>query len=51
MLGILKKSSQTEDRFTAILDLQNNEERILFQTWNRQLGRKFSEQTFSGIFD
>ena len=34
MLKILKKSSKTGDRFAAISDLQNNEERVLFQTGN-----------------
>ena len=37
MLEILKKSSKTGDRFLAVSDLQNNEERVLFQTGNRQL--------------
>ena len=33
MREILKESSKTGDRFTAILDLQNNEERVLFLAW------------------
>ena len=37
MLEILEKSSKTGDRFTAISNLQNNEERVLFQTGNKQL--------------
>ena len=37
MLEILKKSSETGDRFTAISDLQNNEEHVSLQTGNRQL--------------
>ena len=37
MPGILKKSTKTGDQCTAISDLQNNEERVLLQTWNRQL--------------
>ena len=47
MPEILKKSSKTGDKFTAISDLQNNEERVLFQVGNRQLNRKFSEQVYS----
>ena len=46
MLKILKKSSKTGGRFTAISDLKNNEERILFQTGNKQLSRKLSEQAY-----
>ena len=42
MLDILKKSSKTRDQFTAISDLQNNEERVLFQAGNRILSRRFS---------
>ena len=41
MPEILKKSSKTGDQFTAISDLQSNEERVLFQAWNRQPSRKF----------
>ena len=37
MSEILKKSSVTGDRFTAISDLQSNVERVLFQAGNRQL--------------
>ena len=43
MPEILKKSSKTGDQFTAISDLQNSEERVIFQAENRQLSRKFSE--------
>ena len=32
-----KKSSKTVDQFTAISDLQDNKEHVLFQTANRQL--------------
>ena len=46
MLEILKESSKTGDRFTAISDVQNDEERVLFQDGNRQLSRKFSEQVY-----
>ena len=41
---ILKKSSKTGDRFTAIPDIQNNEERVLFQAGNSQLCQKFPEK-------
>ena len=41
---ILKKSLRTRDRFTAISDLQNNEERVLFQAGNRQLSQQFPEK-------
>ena len=34
MSEILKKSSKTGDQFTAISDLQNNEEHVLFQAGN-----------------
>ena len=34
MLEIFKMSSKTGDRFTAISDLQNKEECVLFQTGN-----------------
>ena len=44
MLEIFKKSSKAGDRLTATSDLQNNEERVLFQAGNRQLSRKFSEK-------
>ena len=37
MPEILKKLSKTGDQFTAISDLQNNEERVLLQVGNRQL--------------
>ena len=47
MPEILKKSSKTGDRFTAILDLQNNVEHILFQAGNRQLSQKFPEKASS----
>ena len=49
MPEILKKSSRTGDQFTAISDLQNNEERVLFQSGNRQLSRKFQEQVDSPL--
>ena len=42
-----KSRKKTGDQFTAISDLQNNEERVLFQVGNRQLSRKFSEQVYS----
>ena len=35
MPEILKESSKTEDRFTAIPDLQNNEERVLNSGWEK----------------
>ena len=47
MAEILKKSSKTEDRFTATSDLQNNEEHALFRAGNRQLSQKFPEQVYS----
>ena len=47
MPEILKESSKTGDQFTAISDLQDNEERVLFQVGNRQLSGKFSEQVYS----
>ena len=47
MPEILKKSSKTGNRFTAITDFQNNKDPVLFQTGNRQLSRKFSEQLYS----
>ena len=48
MPDILKMSSKAGDQFTAISDLQNNEERALFQAENsRQVSRKFSEQVYS----
>ena len=43
---ILKKSSKTGDRFTAISDLQNNEERALFHAGNKQLSQKFPEKVY-----
>ena len=47
MTDILKKSSKTWDRFTAIPDLQNNEEHVLFQAGNSQLSQKFPEKVYS----
>ena len=48
MPEILKKSSKIGDQFTAISDLQNNVERVLFQVRNRQLSRRrFSERVYS----
>ena len=47
MPEILKKLSKTGDRFTAISDLQNNEEHVLFLAGNRQLSQKFLEQVYS----
>ena len=44
---IPKKSSKTRDRFTGILDLQNNEERVLSQVGNRQLSQEFQEKVYS----
>ncbi len=35
MSEILKKSSKTGDRYTAISNLQNNEERVSFQPGNK----------------
>ena len=45
MPEILKRLSRARDRFTVISNLQNNEERVLFQAENRQLG-KLSEQVY-----
>ena len=45
MLEILKMSSKTGDRFTAVSDLQNNEECVLFQTGNRQLHKSFQNKS------
>ena len=47
MPEILNKSSKIGDQFTAISDLQDNEERVLFQVGNRQLNQKFSGQVYS----
>ena len=47
MPEILKKSSKTGDQYSTISDLQDNEERVLFQAGNGQLNRKFSEQVHS----
>ena len=47
MPEILKKFSKTGDRFTAISDLQNNEDRVLFQAEDRQLRQKFPEKVYS----
>ena len=44
MREILKKSSKTGDRFTAVSDLKNNEERVLFQAANRQRSQKFPDK-------
>ena len=46
MLEIFKWLLKTGDRFTAISDLQKNEERVLIQAGNRQLTWKFSEQVY-----
>ena len=46
MPEILKKLSKTGDRFAAISDLRNNEERVLFQAVNRQLSQTFSEHAY-----
>ena len=46
MSEILKKSSKTGDQFTAISDLQNNEERVLFQAGNDN-----SVESFQRNFD
>ena len=40
------KRRQIGDRFTAISDLQNNEERVLFQAGNRQLSQKFPKTVY-----
>ena len=47
MREVLKKSPKTEDRFTAISDLQNNEESVLYQSGHRQLSKNFLEQAYS----
>ena len=47
MPEILKKSSKTRVQFTAISDLQNNVEHVLFQVGNRQLSRSLSERVYS----
>ena len=47
MPEILKKSSKTGVQFTAISDLQNNVEHVLFQVGNRQLSRRLSERVYS----
>ena len=44
---ILKNSSKTGDRVTAISNLQNNEKRVSFQPGNRQPIRKSSKQFYS----
>ena len=44
MQEILKMSSKTGDQFTAISDLQDNVEHVLFQDGNRQLSQKFPEK-------
>ena len=44
---ILKKSSKTGDRFTAISDLQNNVRCVLFMAGNTQLSQKFPEKVYS----
>ena len=41
---ILQKLSKTREQFTAISDLQNNEELVLFQAGNRQLSQNFPEK-------
>ena len=46
MLEILKKSSKLRDLRTAISDLQNNEERVLFQAGTPHLSPKSSEQVY-----
>ena len=46
MPEILKKSSKTGDRFTAI-NLQNNVVSVLFQAGNRQLSQKFPKKVYS----
>ena len=45
MLEILKKSSKTGDRLTAISDLQNNAERVYFK-----LGIGISVESFQSKF-
>ena len=47
MPEILKKLSKTGDRFTAISDLQSNEEHVLFRAGNRQLRQKYLDQVYS----
>ena len=48
MSEILKKSSKSGDRFTAMSDVQNNEERVLFQAGNRQLRGPLHEKSQPG---
>ena len=43
MSEVLKKSSKTEDRFTAISDLQNNLERVLFRAGRNSTFHAFQE--------
>ena len=37
ILEILKKSSKAGDRFAAVSDLQNNDERVVLEIGNREL--------------
>ena len=37
LLDFFKRSSKTRDRFTAISDLQNNDNRVSFHSGNRKL--------------
>ena len=47
MPEILKNSSKTRDQFSAILDLQNSEERVSVQPGNGLLSQKFPETVHS----
>ena len=49
MPEMVKKSSKTWDRFTAISDLQNSNERVSVQPGNRQLSRKFLDKVYSPL--
>ena len=44
---ILKKSLKIGDRFTAISDLRNNEQRVLVQAGERQLSQNFPAKVYS----
>ena len=47
MFEILRMSSKIGNRFIAISDLYSNEERVSFQSGNRQLSRMIEEQIYS----
>ena len=44
MSEVLKKASKTGDRFTAISDLQNNVERVLFLAGNSNSVKSFQRK-------